>query len=133
MKKSLPRTVASLSVCAALLLGASAASGAAFRHSNSATTSTAATSNATTTTTLGPWRTYRQLLATYIAARKVIGEDFRSAVEAAKATYYSALAAATTGAERSTASAAYDLAIAQAAATRSSALISLGNPPVRPT
>jgi hypothetical protein len=128
MKKSLSRTVASLSVCAALLFSASAASGAGFGRSNNGTGSHAAT----TTTTIGPWKAYRQALATYEAARKTIADNFRYAVQSAKATYEAALASATTGAERSTARAAYSLAIAQAAAARSSALISLGNPPVRP-
>lgn len=123
MKKSLPRTIASLCMCATLLFCASAASGAPLARSNH---------GATTTTTFGPWKTYRQALAAYVAARKTIAETFRAAVQTAKSTYFAALASATP-AERSTARAAYELAIAQAAATRSSALVSLGNPPVRPS
>ena len=128
MKKSLSRTVASLSVA---------------RHSCSARRPRREPVSVGRTTARvrtrprpprpsGPWKAYRQALATYVAARKTIADNFRNAVQSAKATYEAALASATTGAERSTARAAYSLAIAQAAAARSSALISLGNPPVRP-
>jgi hypothetical protein len=81
---------------------------------------------------VGPWRAYRQALAAYVVARMTIAETFQKAVNAAQAAFLAARASATTGAERSTARAAYALAIAQAAAARSSALINLGKPPVRP-
>ncbi len=113
------------------MAGASAASGASVAGSTSSAPRHA--NGVTTTTTIGPLKAYRQVLAAYVAARKAIAETFKNAVNAAKSAYVTALAAATTGAERSTARAAYSLAIAQAAAARSSALIALGNPPVRPS
>ena len=123
MKKPHSRLIASLGVCANLLLVAPAASGAGLSrpHNNSTTT----------TINAAPQETHRQALAAYVAERKAIAENFKSAVNAAQAAFLSARASATNGAQRSTARAAYELAIAQAASVRSAALISLGNPPVR--
>jgi hypothetical protein len=126
MVKSLPRAIATLGVCAGLFLVAPAASGAGLARSHHG-------GNATTTTTLANSpKTYRQAHAAYVAAREVIAQNFKNAVDAAQAAFVASRASATTGAQRSTARAAYALAIAQAAAARSAALISLGNPPTRP-
>lgn len=127
MKKSLARSFASVGVCVGLLLVAPGAGAAGFRHSQRGTTVTSLKA------TLNPHKAYRQALATYIAERSAIAEAFKNAVNAAQASFVEALASSTTAAQRSTARAAYDLAIAQAAAARSSALISLGNPPSRPS
>ena len=135
MRVPLSRTMAALSVGAALLFVGSAASGSGVEHDSGVTTTVPF---ATTTTTIASDKTtshetYREALLAYFSARKQIAVTFKTAVSSARSTYEEATASATTGAERSTARAAYDLAIAQAAATRSAALTSLDNPPVRPT
>jgi len=123
------RVIAALGVGAALLALGPAASGAGLTHDSGVTT----TIPVTTTTTPNSLKSYHEALLAYFNARREIAETFKDAVSSAHATYEAATASATTGAQRSTARAAYDLAIAQAAAARSAALISLGNPPVRPT
>jgi hypothetical protein len=131
MRIRLPHAIAVFGVGAALLLAASGASGAGLTRDSGVTTTLPL--DATTTTTVNSLKTYHEALLAYFSERREIAATFKNAVMSARSTYESATASATTGAQRSTARAAYDLAIAQAAAARSAALISLGNPPVRPT
>ena len=92
--------------------GCSAASGGRIRTRPISTTTkaTAATNSSSTTTTItvGPWRAYRQALAAYVVARMTIAETFQKAVNAAQTAFTRRARSATTGAERSTARAAYD-------------------------
>ena len=71
----------------------------------------------------------RQADAAYLAARRAIQVDFRTTVTQARTTYQSALATATTSAQRSAARQVFEAAIIQAATTRSAALTALGPEP----
>jgi hypothetical protein len=75
---------------------------------------------------------YRQELAAYNAQRTQIEANFRASVALAKSNFSKSLASATTSAERSAAQQTEVTAIIDAAATRSAALIALGNPPTPP-
>ena len=77
-------------------------------------------------------KTYRQELASYKASRAAIEATFRASIASARATYQKTLATATTSAERSAAQQAMEYAIVEAASVRSTALVSLGNPPTDP-
>jgi hypothetical protein len=127
VKRSLPLALATLSVFTGLFLVTPAASSAqpsAHVNNTLTTTTTSLANNAA--------KTYRRALTAYRAARKEIAGTFKNAVLTAHNEYQAALSSATTGAQRSTARAAYALAITQAAAVRSVALTNLGSPPVRP-
>ena len=78
-------------------------------------------------------RSYHKAIVAYRDSRYAIQLSFQSAVNAAKSSLASALALATTSAERSTAQQISDAAIIQAASTRSAALTALGKVPVRPS
>jgi len=108
MKKPHSRLIASLGVCASLLLVAPAASGAGLSrpHNNSTTT----------TINAAPQETHRQALAAYVAERKAIAETFKSAVNAAQAAVPLGAPQRRTERNAATARAAYELAIAQARA-----------------
>jgi hypothetical protein len=67
--------------------------------------------------------------AAYLAARHTIQVEFRAAVTQARTTYQSALAVATTSAQRSAARQVFEAAIIQAATNRSAALTLLGPDP----
>jgi hypothetical protein len=67
--------------------------------------------------------------ATYLATRHAIQVAFRTAVNQARTNYQSALASATTSAQRSAARQVYEAGIIQAATTRSAALTALGPAP----
>jgi hypothetical protein len=69
---------------------------------------------------------------TYGAAKKVIGDTFRSAVQAANNAYEAAKAAATTDADKAAALAARKAAVAAAATVRDAAIAALGAAPVKP-
>jgi hypothetical protein len=81
----------------------------------------------------GANKTYRQELAAYNASRLAIENAFHLAVSNARVAFSSALATATTSAQRSAARQVMLAAVIQAAATRSSALAALGSPPVKPS
>ncbi len=76
-------------------------------------------------------RTFRHELQVYRASRDAIEQAFTNAVKQARSLYYKTLATATTSAERSAALQTMETAIIDAAATRSAALITLGNPPTK--
>jgi len=76
-------------------------------------------------------KTYRQQIAAYNASRQAIEDGFHLAVSTAQVTLYTALATAKSSAQRSAERQAMQAAIIQAAATRSSALTTLGNRPVK--
>jgi hypothetical protein len=78
-------------------------------------------------------KTYRAELASYRSSRHAIEATFRAAVASAQSNYLEASASATTSAERSAAQQAMQTAIIQAAAVRSSSLVTLGSPPVAPS
>jgi hypothetical protein len=74
-------------------------------------------------------KAFNQELATYRSSRQAIQSTFQSAVSTARATYFGSRAQTTSSAQRSAARQALETAIIQAAAARSSALITLGNRP----
>jgi hypothetical protein len=76
---------------------------------------------------------YQQQEKIYKDARKAIQTSFQTAISLARTAYVYAFAAATTSARRSAARQALEVAIIQAAARRSQALITLGNPPLKLT
>jgi len=76
--------------------------------------------------------TYYQELRQYQKSRNAIDATFQAAVQLAREAYFQATGSATTFAERSVARQVMEAAIIQAAALRSQALISLGNPPAWP-
>ncbi|HEV7959331.1 MAG TPA: hypothetical protein VGP11_07690 [Acidimicrobiales bacterium] len=78
-------------------------------------------------------RVYRQEMTAYKASRAAIEATFRSSVATATATYDRTLSSATTSAQRSVAQQTRVQAIIDAAATRSSALTTLGSAPLPPT
>jgi hypothetical protein len=129
MRATLGRSIAVMAIATSSMLAPAIAGASAHgAHTGSDTTTTFASSSDKP----GPWKTYYQELAVYVSARKQIAQTFRAAVAAAKQEFDTASSAASTGAESATARAAYALAIAQAAQTRSAALVSLGNPPTAP-
>ncbi len=77
-------------------------------------------------------KTYRQELAAFDAQRDAIEASFRANVALARSNYRKALLSATSSAERSAAQQTEVTAIIDAAATRSAALVTLGNPPAPP-
>lgn len=140
MKMFASRGVAGLALVTILVvLSPSAAFASDHRGSsgnNDVTTTTADTTPATDTTptTDSPAPTngrknLHEELVTYHAARLAINQAFKSAVSSAQAIYQSARSQANTAAARSTARAAYVLALTQAVAARDSALTTLGRPP----
>jgi hypothetical protein len=78
-------------------------------------------------------KTYRTELASYRSSRYAIEATFRAAVASAQSNYLEATASATTSAERSAAEQARQTAIIQAAAVRSSSLVTLGAAPTPPS
>jgi methylthioribose-1-phosphate isomerase len=78
-------------------------------------------------------KTYRAELASYRSSRHAIEATFRAAVASAQSNYLEATASATTSAERSAAQQAMQTAIIQAAAVRSSSLVTLGAAPTPPS
>jgi hypothetical protein len=78
-------------------------------------------------------KTYRAELASYRSSRDAIEATFRAAVASARSNSLKATASATTSAERSAAQQAMQTAIIQAAAVRSSSLVTLGAAPTPPS
>lgn len=118
MKQLVVRGLVAAGLIASLGLGVSAAASA----------SGGPTSGPVATTL----KVYRQELAAYRASRAAIESTFRASVATARTNYQKALSVATTSAERSAAEQTKVTAIIQAAATRSSALITLGSAPIPP-
>lgn len=112
MKLINPRTVAALAMIATLGVGL--------------TTSASATGGTVGTT-------HKNAVSTYKSEREVIMQTCQSAITAAKATFATALAAATTHDERVAAHTALTAAITAAKSTRDAALAALGPKPVKPT
>jgi maltose-binding protein MalE len=127
MKKFAARGVAALAIVASLALMAPMS---AFASGTRPSVSSTTTSTSSTTTTL-PVKPKHLDLAAYKQARNAINQAFKYAVTSAQAVFQAARNKATTAADRSTARAAYELALAQAAATRDAGLTSLGKPPSR--
>lgn len=119
MKKFVVRTAVVLALVASIGLAAPVAAFA----------SGATTSTTTTTTTTIPFKARAHSLAAYRADRFAINQSFKWAMSAAQAVFQQAKDQATTAVARSTARAAYELALIQAAANRDSALTNLGKPP----
>jgi hypothetical protein len=71
-------------------------------------------------------------LTAYAQAKKVIGQTFRTTINAAKATYQAAIAGVTDPEALLNAKAAFDAAKNAAASTRAAALAALGAAPVKP-
>jgi hypothetical protein len=140
MKRCASRGVAGLALATVLVV---LSPGVAFAsdhrgssgNSDATTTTTENTSSNDTTPTTEPAppttdrKTWHEEMVTYHAARLAINQAFKSAVSSAQAIYQSARTQATSAAARSTARAAYVLALTQAFASRDSALIALGRPP----
>ena len=138
MKSFTPRAVAGLLLTLALVtLSSSAAIASDHRGSKSSNDNTTTTSPTETTfpfqnndpSTANAQKTWREEMKAYRQARFAISEAFKSAVSSASAIYAAARVQANTAAARSTARAAYVLALTQAVAARDAALNTLGNPP----
>lgn len=70
--------------------------------------------------------------STYIVALQAINQTYRNAVAAADAAFAAAFPGATTAPERAVVRATLELAVANAAVARASALVALGPPPAAP-
>lgn len=125
-------------IAAALSIGVAGTAHAETTGADSATTTTvAARKGGTTRTTVSDYKAkvlaWQESLKTYLAARKDIAEDFRTAVATALADAKAARTAGTSKADREAATAAAKSAIAAAKSARDAALAELGDRPVRPT
>ena len=141
MKKHASRGVAGVALAAVLVVlspsvaFASDHRGSGGSHDATTTTTSENTSPTNTTPTTDPTspanerKTWHEEMVTYHAARLAINQAFKSAVSSAQAIYQSARTQANSAAARSTARAAYVLALTQAFASRDSALTTLGRPP----
>jgi hypothetical protein len=118
MKRFAIRSIASAAMVATLALGTPVVAFAG--------------NNTTTTTTFSSLHAYQTSEHAYRTQLKAINLAFIEAIAVAKSDYQSALATATSSADRITARAAMRLAIANATAARASALTALGKPPVKP-
>jgi hypothetical protein len=126
MKQFVVRGTVALGLAASLGLGMSAvASAGGSPPLGGVTTTTGALSSAL--------KTYQKQLKAYSASRSAIEATFRASVQTARANYQKALLMATNSAERSAAEQIKVEAIIQAAQTRSSSLIALGNGPTPPS
>ncbi|MGA7834216.1 MAG: hypothetical protein WCA31_03325 [Acidimicrobiales bacterium] len=123
MKKLVSRGLVSLGLVASLGLGT------ALTASAGSVGGIAPTSGPVASTL----KAYRQELKAYNAERLAIEANFRASIALAKSTYEKALSSATTSAERSAAEQTREYAVIEAAATRSTALVQLGNPPSPPS
>ena len=119
------RLVGTLAIAASLSFVAGTASFAA------TSTVTATHSTTTTTTPSQALRAYRAALKNYNFERRLISVAYKNAIATAKATCNRALRRAKTNAARSAARAALKLAVINASAARETALVVLGNPPVK--
>jgi hypothetical protein len=117
MKQFVVRGLVTLGLVASLGLGVSGVASAG---------------NGPGTTPAPTMRVYRQEMAAYKASRAAIEATFRSNVDIANAIYERSLSSATTSAQRSVAEQTRVQAIIQAASTRTSALVTLGNAPTPP-
>jgi len=122
MKHFATRTLTVLSLVAAV--------GFSFPASAFGDTSSSATR--TTTTATSAWKTWHQTWVAYFDGLKSINFSYRSSVENARATYFTAIAAATTTAERQAARASLDIALTAAINTRVAAITAAGDPPPPP-
>lgn len=120
------RFTARVLVSAVLLAGAACVVPGVASASN-----TRAVTTTSSTTTTQPAKFKRLSLAQYRFQREVINQTFKSAVLVAQSILQTALSQATNAAARSTARAAYVLALTEAAAARDAALSALGKPPTR--
>jgi predicted PurR-regulated permease PerM len=126
MRKFLTRAVAAVVIAASVALVAPLAAYASGTQPNSGPAPTTSTS---TTTSTYPQRVKHLDLSQYKQARQEINQTFKNAVFVAQAIFQSAKRQATNAAGRSTARAAYELALAQAVEARDIALTNLGKPP----
>jgi len=121
MKTTSIRSIAALSIVAALGIGLPTAA-----FGDSTTTTTVAAKAATA------WTTWRASWIIYIHGLQAINSTYRSSVRSARVTYWEALAAATTKAERQAARAALETSLEAALNTRVTAITAAGNPPAPP-
>ncbi|HWD96198.1 MAG TPA: hypothetical protein VG246_07255 [Acidimicrobiales bacterium] len=125
MKQLVARGMVTLGLVASLGFGVSAvASAGGLPPLGGTTTTTGATSTAL--------KIYHQELTAYRASRTAIEATFRASINLARSNYQKALLSATTSAQRSAAEQNKVTAIINAASTRSSELIALGNAPTPP-
>jgi hypothetical protein len=115
----------SLGLVTSLGLGMSAVASAGGNPPGGGTTTTGAVSSSL--------KTYQKQLSAYRASRNAIETAFRANIDTARSNYEKSLLTATTSAQRSAAQQEKVTAIILAAATRSSALIALGNAPTPPS
>lgn len=126
MKNLTSRSVATFVAAAALAMSVPAV---AYASSTVSTTShnTAVSKHATTA-----WTTFRAAWATYVNGLKAINATYRTSVQNARSAFTTAMAAAKTKAERQTARATLDAALAAALNTRVTAITAAGDPPAPP-
>jgi hypothetical protein len=124
MKQFVVRGAVALGLVTSLGLGLSAVASAGSSPHGTVTTTTGAVSSA--------MKTYQRQLSAYHASREAIEDIFRASIQTARSTYQKSMLTATTSAERSAAQQSKVTAIIQAAETRSSALVALGNAPTPP-
>jgi hypothetical protein len=100
------------------------------------TTSAPGTTTAVKATVTNPWKQWRHAQEAYVDQLKVIRHTFHSTVETARDAFRAAVRASQGSANRAAliaaARAALTLSIANAMSARSTALITLGNPPAPP-
>ena len=111
-----------VALSAGLILGPVAS---AFANPDTTTTS----ASTTATMKVKPGATFRARLKLWQDQRQAIANSFRSAVAAARKAFDIAKSQSITSADRYAARTQFDVAIAQAAETRSAQLIALGAPP----
>ena len=137
MKAFVPRSVAGLALATVLVILSPSAVYASDRHGQSDTTTTTIDSTPTidptptidSTAPTNALKIWDEEMVSYHAARLAINKAFKRAVFSTQAVYHSARLRANTAAARSTARAAYILALTQAVAERDSELTILGRPP----
>jgi hypothetical protein len=124
------KSIATKSLAVVALVAAMGVSipAAAFADSTTTSTSTSTTASAST-----PWTTWRATWVTYVQGLKSINSTFHTAVQTARATLQSALAAATDKTDRQAAISAFEASVEAALNARVTAITAAGDPPPPPT
>ena len=100
--------------------------------SDATSTTTTVAATTTTTTAHSVWVAFRAQWKAYVDGLKAINATYRSSVDSARSTYWSAMAVATTHQEKVTARVALDTALAAALTARATAITAAGSPPAPP-
>jgi hypothetical protein len=124
------KSIAAVAIVASMGVAAPAV---AFADSTTTTTTTTPTTSVTATANATAWTAFQKDWKAYVDGLRSIRLTYRASVETSRAAYLTAIAAATTPAEKQAARTALDVSLSADLNARIAAITAAGDPPTPPT